>query len=141
MMQNMVERKIMWGDLDPLGIVFYPRYYEWFDSCGLLFFETLGFNMGTLWSERKIVFGLVETSCRYFKPARYHELVRITTDIDKLGEKTLTLKHSLHSDPGAPLLAEGFEHRICMNVSDPENLKAICIPDDIYATLKKAREG
>jgi len=28
MKQNIVERKIMWGDLDSLGIVFYPRYYE-----------------------------------------------------------------------------------------------------------------
>ena len=36
-----VERRIMWGDLDSLGIVFYPRYYEWMDACGHLLFESL----------------------------------------------------------------------------------------------------
>jgi len=39
MMQNVVERKIMWGDLDSLGIVFYPRYYEWIDASGHLFLK------------------------------------------------------------------------------------------------------
>jgi acyl-CoA thioesterase FadM len=32
MKQSIVERKIAWGDLDALGIVFYPRYYEWIDA-------------------------------------------------------------------------------------------------------------
>ncbi|HUU80038.1 MAG TPA: acyl-CoA thioesterase, partial [Acidobacteriota bacterium] len=72
MKENIVERKIMWGDLDSLGIVFYPRYYEWIDACGHLFFESISLNIGDLWRERKIIFGLVETSSRYFKPGRYH---------------------------------------------------------------------
>jgi YbgC/YbaW family acyl-CoA thioester hydrolase len=131
----------MWGDLDPLGIVFYPRYYEWIDGCGHLFFEKLGLNLGTLWSERKILFGLTETSCRYVKPARYHQLIRIVTGIEKLGEKTLTLKHSLQNAADDALLAESVEHRICMDVADPKSLKAIDIPEDIYAVLKEAQEG
>ncbi len=137
---NIVERKIMWGDLDPLGIVFYPRYYEWIDGCGHLFFEKLGLNLGMLWSERKILFGLTETSCRYFKPARYHQTIRITTGIHELGEKTLALKHRIQSSPEGVSLAEGLEHRICMDVSDPENLKAIDMPADIRAVLTKAHD-
>ncbi len=27
-----LKKKVSWGDLDPLGIVFYPRYYEWIDA-------------------------------------------------------------------------------------------------------------
>jgi len=64
--ETVVERKIMWGDLDALGIVFYPRYYEWIDGCGHLFFEAAGFRQGDLWKERGLIFGLVETSCKYF---------------------------------------------------------------------------
>jgi len=30
------------------GIVFYPRYYEWIDACGHLFFESIGLNIGKL---------------------------------------------------------------------------------------------
>ena len=37
MFQNVIERQIGWGDLDPAGIVYYPRYYEWIDAAGHLF--------------------------------------------------------------------------------------------------------
>jgi len=63
-MKNTVHRKIMWGDLDSLGIVFYPRYYEWIDAAGHLFFDAIGLNLGSLMNERKIQFGLIETNCR-----------------------------------------------------------------------------
>ena len=141
MQQNVVERKIMWGDLDSLGIVFYPRYYEWIDACGHLFFEKINLNIGDLWHERNILFGLVETSCRYFKPARYHQSVRIVTNIDALEEKTLVFKHSIHDSTDDALMVEGYEKRVCLDVSDPKNFRAIDIPQDIYDVLKKAKGG
>ena len=141
MQQNVVERKIMWGDLDALGIVFYPRYYEWFDACGHLFFEKINLNIGELWSERKILFGLAETSCRYFSPARYHQSIRIVTKIGALEEKTLVLKHRIHASTDDTLMVEGYENRICLDVSDPKNFNAIAIPQDIRSVLREAKEG
>ena len=141
MKQNIDERKIMWGDLDALGIVFYPRYYEWIDACGHQFFEAINLSLGDLWRERKILFGLVETSCRYFRPGRYHETIRIATNIDALHEKILALKHSISSLTDNSPMVEGLEKRICLNVSDPENFRAINIPEDIYSVLEQARDG
>jgi 4-hydroxybenzoyl-CoA thioesterase len=136
--QNVVERKIMWGDLDALGIVFYPRYYEWIDGCGHLFFEFLGLTIGRLQQERAILFGLVESSCRYFQPGRYHQIIRITTGISSLEEKTLTLKHIIRCAADDSLMVEGLEKRICLDISQPEQLRAINIPPDIYAVMKDA---
>ena len=138
MKQNIVERKIMWGDLDAMGIVFYPRYYEWIDGCGHLFFEFLGLTMGTLQQERSIIFGLVETSCRYFQPGRYHQSVNITTSISALGKKTLTLKHNISNAADDTLMVEGMEKRICMGISHLGQLRAIDIPADVFAVMKNA---
>ena len=139
MKQNVVERKIMWGDLDSLGIVFYPRYYEWIDASGHLFFDKINLNIGDLWQKRNILFGLVETSCRYLKPGRYHQSVRIVTNIDALEEKTLVFKHSIQESTDNALMVEGYEKRVCLDVSDPKNFRAIDIPQDIYDVLKKAK--
>ncbi len=128
----------MWGDLDPLGIVFYPRYYEWIDASGHLFFEAIGLTLGNLWRSRKILFGLVETTCRYQRAGRYHQEIRITTHVDALTEKTATLKHVIRERPTGALLVEGIEKRICLDVSDPDNFRAMDIPDDILAVLKDA---
>jgi YbgC/YbaW family acyl-CoA thioester hydrolase len=140
MKQNVVERKIMWGDLDSLGIVFYPRYYEWIDACGHLFFESINLTINDLWQERKILFSLLETSCRYFKPGRYHQVIRIFTHISELGKKTVVLKHTIHCSLSHVLMAEGFEKRICVDASDPENLRAVDIPHDVYTTLLEAHQ-
>jgi YbgC/YbaW family acyl-CoA thioester hydrolase len=136
--QHVVERKITWGDLDSLGIVFYPRYYEWMDACGHLFFEAIGMNLGDLFHGRHIQFGLIETGFKYFKPGRYHQTIRIVTRLTELDKKTLGLKHGIHCATRNKIMAEGFEKRICMDVADPENIKAMDIPDDIFTVLKTA---
>lgn len=140
MKENVVERKIMWGDMDPLGIVFYPRYYEWIDACGHLFFESIHLTIGDLWQDRNILFGLVETSCRYFRPGRYHQIIRIITGIDALDNKTLSLRHTIRASDDDELMVQGFEKRICLDVTDPEDFRAIDIPMDIYAILKQAKD-
>ena len=141
MRKNVVERKVMWGDLDSLGIVFYPRYYEWIDASGHLFFEAIGLNLGALWNERQIIFGLGRTSCSYHKPGRYHQQISIITHVDALADKTVVLKHTISERPTGTLLVEGYEKRICLDVSDPNNFRAIDIPDDISGVLKDAMNG
>ena len=31
--------RVQWGDCDPAGIVYYPRYFEWVDASTILLFE------------------------------------------------------------------------------------------------------
>ena len=128
----------MWGDLDPLGIVFYPRYYEWIEASTHLFFESIGLSINALWEERLIQFGLIETSCRYSRPGRYHQQICIVTHIDALNRYTLTLKHRIHCAIDELLMVTGFERRVCMDVSDPKNIRAKSIPADIFAVLSDA---
>ena len=39
MLTNTRTIRVQWGDCDPAGIVFYPRYFEWFDASTILLFE------------------------------------------------------------------------------------------------------
>lgn len=138
--QHMAERKIMWGDLDALGIVFYPRYYEWIDGCSHLFFESLNLNLKSLGEERHINFGLIETGCRYLKPGKYHQTIRIITQLEELEKKTILLRHQILLADDDSLMVEALEKRICMDTSDPAKIRAQDIPDDIYTILKNAME-
>lgn len=140
MKQNIVERKILWGDLDSLGIVFYPRYYEWFDASGHLFFDSIGLNIATLWEQRQILFGLTGTSCLFSEPGRYYQSIRIVTQLEELTKKTLKLRHAIHNASNDALMVTGFENRICMDVTNPKKIRAISIPEDIYLVLKNAMD-
>ncbi len=137
-MQQIVNRKIMWGDLDSLGIVFYPRYYEWADACAHQFFESIDLRLDVLWEKRKLLFGLIETSSRYRSPGRYHELIKIITEIEDLKPKIVGFKHTILRAPGDKVLLTVREKRICMDVTDPVNIRAVDIPSDLYSVLKGA---
>ncbi len=128
----------MWGDPDSHGIVFYHRYYEWIDASGHLFFEAIGLNLGDLRNERQIHFTPVETSCSYHKPGRYHQKISIATHVDALADKTVVLKHAIRERPTGALLVEGYEKRICLDVSDSNNFRATDIPDNVLSVLKDA---
>jgi YbgC/YbaW family acyl-CoA thioester hydrolase len=137
MIQNEVERTIMGGDLDALGIVFYPRFYEWIDACGHIFLNKLGLNLDTLWSEQGILFGLGETSCRYHRPGRYLQKVRIVTGIESLDDKRIHLSHRIYLCEDNTLLVDGLEKRICMDVSNPARFHACNIPAGISEILRR----
>jgi 4-hydroxybenzoyl-CoA thioesterase len=137
-MENIVNRRIMWGDLDALGIVFYPRYYEWFDSSAHQFLEAIGISHDRLWKEYGIVFGLAETQCRYLSAGRYHQQVKILTRLENLNKKGLTLRHTISHAKDGKSMVEGMEKRICMDASNPQDLKITTIPEMVYTALEQA---
>ena len=100
----------------------------------------IGLNIEELRRERQISFGLVETSCRYFKPARDHQKISIICCIEALEKKTVLLKYTIGDSENNVLLVEGFEKRICLDVSALEDFRAINIPEDIYDVLNMAKQ-
>jgi len=42
MLSNRKEIHIEWGDCDPAGIVYFPRFFEYFDACTNALFEKAG---------------------------------------------------------------------------------------------------
>lgn len=141
MFQFVQERQIGWGDLDSAGIVYYPRYYEWIDGTNHLMFDSLGLNMKRLWQTRQLQFGLVETRCHYLQPGRYLDKIRIVTEIEELGKKTVTLKSRIIRTEDGVVLVEGMEKRICIDSSNPDRMKAKDIPDDILTILRQKKGG
>src|SRR5690606_18954778 len=55
--------RIEWGDCDPAGIVFFPRYFAMFDSCTTaLFSQALGMNKFQLFRHYKFAgYPMVDT--------------------------------------------------------------------------------
>ena len=46
--------KVMFSDCDPAQIVFYPKYFQWFDIATQKMFNELGMEWSTFWPERGI---------------------------------------------------------------------------------------
>jgi 4-hydroxybenzoyl-CoA thioesterase len=88
--------RVEWGDCDPAGIIFYPRYFEIFDaSTAYLFEKALG--MSKLDMLRKLPFSgfpLVRTQARFLRPTRFGDEVTVESTIT-FGRSSFDVAHRL----------------------------------------------
>jgi 4-hydroxybenzoyl-CoA thioesterase len=132
--------RIEWGDCDPAGIVFYPRYFAMFDHSTVLLIEAaLGMNKHALYGAYAFDgYPVVETRARFFFPTRYGDDVSIETALTKVGRSSFRLRHRLSKD-GA-LAVEAQEARVWV-VRDRERsgrLKPQPLPADVVARFTGA---
>jgi YbgC/YbaW family acyl-CoA thioester hydrolase len=137
MVANALAVRVRWSEADPAGIVFYPRFFEWFDLGTAALFESVGLPWGELFAAERIVgVPIVETGARFASPVRYGDEVRIESAVSEVREKTFRVEHEV--SVGGRCCATGFELRAW--VAQPERagatLAARAIPARIAARLR-----
>jgi 4-hydroxybenzoyl-CoA thioesterase len=110
--------RIEWGDCDPAGIVFYPRYFAMFDHSTVLLIEAaLGMKKHQLYAAYEFDgYPVIETRARFMIPTRYGDDVVIETGITEVRRSSFHLRHHLTKD--GTLAVEAFESRVWV-VRDP----------------------
>jgi 4-hydroxybenzoyl-CoA thioesterase len=137
MVANALAVKVRWSAADPAGIVFYPRFFEWFDLGTEALFESLGLPWRELFRAERIVgVPIVEAGARFAAPVRYGDEVRIETSVSDVREKTFRVEHEV--SVGGRRCATGFEVRAWVAQPDSPGgpLAARPIPAGIVARLK-----
>ncbi len=127
--------RIEWGDCDPAGIVFYPRYFAMFDhSTTLLIEQALGLRKRQLYETYDFDgYPVVDNRARFLLPTRFGDDVVIETRLAAVRRSSFDLAHRLTRD-GA-LAVEGFETRVWVvrDKDRPGRFKAQPIPPEILA--------
>jgi 4-hydroxybenzoyl-CoA thioesterase len=127
---NTRQVRIEWGDCDPAGIIYYPRYFEIFDaSTAHLFEAALGITKYRMFKELPFSgFPLVRTHASFIKPTRFGDDVTVETRIT-FGRTSFEIAHKLSRD--GELCAECEEKRVWV-VRDAEGrLKSHPVPEGV----------
>jgi len=131
--------RIEWCDCDPAGIIFYPRYFEIFDTSTTVLVErALGMNkIEYLKAYAFAGHPVVETRARFRLPTRYGDEVEIETALVACGRSSFKLEHRLSK--AGTLAAEGAETRVWVarQANDPKKLKARPIPPEVLARFNR----
>jgi 4-hydroxybenzoyl-CoA thioesterase len=130
--------RIEWGDCDPGGIVYFPRYFECFDACTRALFERAGLSkreMMKLYAMDGIP--LVDIKARFLIPSRFGEDVVVESSVAKWGNSSFLVQHRLMK--GDALAVECFETRVW--VAHPEGDAEGCEARQIPEEVKKRFEG
>jgi 4-hydroxybenzoyl-CoA thioesterase len=130
--------RIEWADCDPAGIVFYPRYFEMFDTSTVLLFETaLGMRKKEMYSA--FAFGgwpVVDTRARFFKPTSYGDTVEIATSIT-FGTASFSIAHELTKDGETAVKADEKRVWVVTDPNDPLKFRSHPIPRDVIERFER----
>ena len=136
MFTNTRRRQIEWGDCDPAGIVFNPRYFEWFDAAtAALFARALGMTKAEMVRRHGIVgIPLVDTRATFRVPCAYGDEVRIESAVAEFRRSSFDVRHRLLREDDT-LAVEGFETRVWVgrDPGRPGGIKAQAIPEEVTA--------
>lgn len=123
---------IEWGDCDPAGIVYFPRYYEFFDACTNALFERAGLPKHEMLVKYAILgIPLVETRACFLIPSSFGDTVIVESCVTEWGISSFSVQHKLSKD--GTLAVEGFEKRVwTVRVpGDPKRLRSEAIPREV----------
>jgi 4-hydroxybenzoyl-CoA thioesterase len=140
-MANFVSRRqfrIEWAHCDPAGIVFNSRFFEFFDfGTWTLFEEALGVKPHDLFATFGIIgIPLVDTGARFLAPARFGDVVDMTSQVSEFRRSSFDVEHQLLVR-GA-IAVEGHETRVWA-ISDPADasvIKSHPIPAELIARFQ-----
>ena len=106
------ELTVEWGDCDPLGIMFYPQCFKWFDTATHHLFEAAGLAMNTLEARFGIVgLPLVDVGASFKSPLPWLTRIEIESTVAEWRNKSLVVRHVVRK--GAVVAVEGQEIRVC----------------------------
>ena len=127
-MVSQFEVRIVWGDCDEQGIVFYPKFFYWMDSAYQSLLRSAGLSLRTVRQDFGIVgMPIVEANARFLSSVSHEDILRIESRIGHWGKTSLRAEHKGFC--GDRPIFEGFEARVWLGRAGNGQPAAAAIPE------------
>jgi len=126
------EVTVRFGDCDPAGIVFYPRYFEMFnnlveDWCA----QGLGMSFRELHLQRGLGLPTVHVETSFVAPSELGDLLRAQLRVQKIGGASVTLRVRLAGPAGE----DRVRASLVLALMDLKERRAVPIPETLRARI------
>jgi 4-hydroxybenzoyl-CoA thioesterase len=138
MLSNSRSVRIEWGDCDPAGIIFYPRYFAMFDhSVTMLITAASGVSKAELLKRFDFDgYPLVATQAKFIIPTRFGDDVIIQSTFVRVGRSSFEIKHQIRKNN--QIAVEGQETRawVKREPHDKTKIKSHPLPEELAARFR-----
>ncbi|MGI9422912.1 MAG: acyl-CoA thioesterase [Hyphomicrobiaceae bacterium] len=127
------EFKIAWGDCDPAGIVFYPRYFYWFDTTYQRWLQANDLSQAILQARYGIVgTGVIDTAAAFRTPSRDGDSITVRASVTDWQERSFRVDYECRREDRT--IAIGHETRGWFEITD-QRIRRGTIPDEFRLAL------
>ena len=129
-------RVLRFGDCDPAGIAYYPRYFDLLNGVVEDWWISMGVPWKVLCGERRIGLPTVRFEVDFRAPAFLEDELRFSLSIKRIGGKSVELDHVVQR--GATTLWQCAQTLV---VTSLDSHRSIPWPDDLRAALVSFQEA
>ena len=129
-----LQHRVPWSDVDLAKIVYFPRFFSYFEMAELEWYRTQGFGYEELLSELEVWMPRVAAHCNYRSPAHLAELLQVEMHIKRIGRTSYTFGFDAFRLPERVHLADGT---IAIATVSRDEFRATPIPDKLRGLLEQ----
>ena len=122
--------RVIYGDTDMMGVVYYANYLRFFEAGRNEFMRAAGLTYKDL-EARGFALPVASAQTKYVTPARYDDELTLTTTVTGLRFGSIVLEYRLVRDADGALVATGSTKHACLGADG----KIVRLPDDLKASL------
>jgi acyl-CoA thioester hydrolase len=115
--------RVRYAETDKMGIVYYANYFIYFEIGRVEYLRQKGLDYRRMELEDDSFTVVAEAKCRYRRPARYDDPLRIRTRVTTAKRRTVTFGYQIVHDETGEVLATGESvHVVCDRNGRPKPL-------------------
>jgi acyl-CoA thioester hydrolase len=115
--------RVRYAETDKMGFVYYGNYYIYFEVGRVEYMRNKGIDYKQMEIQDDCFIVVAESKCRYRRPARYDDPLRIRTRVTDFKRRTIHFSYEVLRDETGELLATGETvHVVCDSHGRPKTL-------------------
>jgi len=129
--KSITEYRVIFADIDSMGVVYYSHYLSWFERGRTEFFRELDLPYTEV-VKHGIITPVSEVYGKFHLPARYDDIVQIETAVSSFKRVSMVFDYEIYRKSDRALLVNGYTKHAFLDL----NGKIIRIPDFIHEKIK-----
>lgn len=134
-MHHVTELRVRYAETDQMGVVYHANYLVWCELGRTDFIRALGGSYAEL-ERAGTALAVVEANLRFMRPARYDDLIRVTTTVSEVRSRVVRFDYEIRNEERV-LLASGYTTLVAMS----RDARSSTIPVELRDSLQRAKES
>ena len=123
--------KVYYKDIDQMGIVYYSRYFEYFEEARTEMLSSIGLDYSNV-EENGAMLPVIEAHCEYKKGATFSQDLIVKTYIRELPKVKINFEYKICPAGSDEILLTGYTVHACTNLEG----KPVKMPKYLRKILK-----
>ena len=107
--------KVYYKDIDQMGIVYYSRYFEFFEEARTEMLSSIGLDYSNV-EENGAMLPVIEAHCEYKKGATFSQNIIVKTYIRELPKVKIKFEYEICLADSDKILLNGYTIHACTNL-------------------------